>query len=59
MVILPVQEMVAMSLHGLDNGKWIAKHGVHNSILSKIVNKFCRVVKKHLQSVFVQILSGS
>ena len=52
-----------MSLHRLGNGDGLQSigdlYGVHKSSLSKIVRKFCRVVRKYLQSVFLQTLDES
>ena len=56
--IVPVQKMIAMSLHRLGSGDGLQNigdlYGVHKSILSKIVRKFYRVGREHLQVVFIQ-----
>lgn len=53
-----VEGKVAMSLHMLGSGDGLqnigALYGVHKNMLSKIVRKFCRVVRKHLQPIFIQ-----
>ena len=52
-----------MSLHRLGNDDGLQSigdlYGVHKSILSKIVRKFCRAIRKHLQFVFIQTPSES
>ena len=57
-VTVPVQERIAMSLHRLGSGDGLQSigdlYGVYMSTLSKIVRKFCRVVRKHLQHMFIQ-----
>ena len=62
-IIVPVQESVAMSLHRLGTGDGLQSignlYGVYKSTLSKIVREFCRVVRKHLQSFFIQTLDES
>ena len=51
--------MIAMSLHRLSSGNELQSIGdlyeVHKSTLSKIMKEFCKVVRKHLQSVFETI----
>ena len=58
-VTVPVQEMIAMSLHSLgsDDGWQSIRdlYGVHKSTLSKIVREFCRVIRKHLPHVFIYL----
>ena len=62
-LIIPMQERVAMSLHRLHNGNELQSirdlYEVHKSTLSKMMREFCRVVRKHLQHVFVQTLDES
>ena len=52
-----------MTLHKLGKGNESQSIGdpyeVHKSISSEIVWEICRVVMKHLESVFVQTLSKS
>ena len=63
LIIMPMQERVAMSLHGLGSGDRLQSirdlHGVHKCTLSKVVEEFCKVVRKHLQPVIVQTPSVS
>ena len=53
-----VQERVVMSLHILGSGDGLQNIGdiyeMYKNVLSKIVRKFCRVVRKHLQPIFIQ-----
>ena len=62
-VTVPVYEMVAMSLHrlGSDDGLQNIRdlYEVHKNTLSKIMREFCRVVRKHLQLIFIQTLEES
>ena len=62
-VTVPVQEMIAMSLHqlGSDDELQITDdlYGVHKSTLSIIVREFCRDVRKYLQPFFVRTPSDS
>jgi hypothetical protein len=52
-----------MSLHRLGGGDGLQSIGdlydVHKTTLSKIVREFYRVVRKHLQHVFIQTPSKS
>ena len=62
-VTVPVQEMIAMSLHRLGSGDGLQTigdlYGVHKNTLSIIVREFCRAMRKYLQPVFVQTPSES
>ena len=55
--IVRVQEKVEMSLHRLSSGDGLHNIGylyeIHKNTSSKIVMKFYRAVRKHLQHVFV------
>ena len=57
-VTVPVQKMIAMSLYRLGSSNELQSIGdlyeVHKNTLSNIMRKFCRIVRKHLQPVFVQ-----
>ena len=52
-----------MSSHRLGSGDDLQSigdfYGVYKSILSKIIKEFCRVVRKHLQPIYVQTPSES
>ena len=61
--MVPVQDKITMSLHRLRSGDRLQTigdlYGVHKNTLSIVVKEFCRTVRKHLQSFFVQTPSES
>ena len=56
--IVLMQEKVVMSLYRLDIGGGLQSIGdlyeMYKGTLSEIIREFCRIVRKHLQPIFVQ-----
>lgn len=56
--IVLVQEKVVMPLYRLDIGGGLQGigdlYGIYKSTLSEIIREFCRIIRKHLQPIFVQ-----
>ena len=54
-ITIPVQEKIKKTLHRLGSANGLQNiwelYEVHKNTLSKIVSKFCRIVRKHLQHV--------
>ena len=62
-VTVPVQDMIAISLHRLESGDGLQTicdlYGVHKSTLSIVARESFRAVRKQLQPIFVQTPSES